>query len=172
MNLDGGAAQSVSWKQALHRFASCKPFFRSVCCGEFQSRKYYHSNLLDTFGCCCFFYWHCSSHDTLANLLVRVFSCPAQKRPSFHTFKLFITFTFRIFSRRFYRKKYICQKKEKQYIVVGTVQIFIETSAKRLELLGRLTHSLYTTKIGLDKKVRIRRYTMKQKYIFKGFHAD
>ena len=32
--------------------------------------------------------------------------------------------------------KYICQIKEKQYIPVGTVKIFIETSAKHLQLLG------------------------------------
>ena len=32
--------------------------------------------------------------------------------------------------------KYICQKKEKQYIAFGTVKIFIEPSAKHLQLLG------------------------------------
>ena len=44
--------------------------------------------------------------------------------------------------------KYIGQKKEKQYIAVGTVRMFIETSTS-------LTHSPYTTKIA-----RMRRYMM------------
>ena len=48
--------------------------------------------------------------------------------------------------------KYICQKKEKQYISVGTVKMFIETVFHRnckcqAFTIARLTLSLYTTKI-------------------------
>ena len=53
---------------------------------------------------------------------------------------------FRALSRRFYpkrlkiglglEKKYICQKKVEQYIADGTVRMFIEISAKHLQLLG------------------------------------
>ena len=40
--------------------------------------------------------------------------------------------------------KYICQKKVKQYISVGTVRMFIEPSAKHLHLKGNPFH-VYNT---------------------------
>ena len=43
--------------------------------------------------------------------------------------------------------KYICQKKNKQYIAVGTVRTFIDVhQVKNFQTIVRLTGSPYTTK--------------------------
>ena len=63
----------------------------------------------------------------------------------------YIPVTFRAFSRHFNPKRFSpFVKKNKQYVAVGTVRMFIETSAKHF-----LTHSPYTTKTAW-----IRCYTM------------
>ena len=56
-----------------------------------------------------------------------------------HNVLVTFAFAFRAFSRCFLSEaNYICHKKEKQhYICVGTVRLFIESSAKRLTITIR-----------------------------------